>query len=490
MRHPLEGHEEDYDVAAVGNSNTNASVKVIEVVTTAEATVDAFYNEWRGTDGELRPHYEGLTRTIESAGFEDLSHRLVDARRQVDLDSVTFYLDPGSYRNMPTDFLPRVIPLAHWETIAAGVEQRLRCINLFLGELYSGQQDVVPDDVIYSSQHFYPEAQGFRPPKDVFVHIYGIDLVHLGDGRYVVLEDNLRIPSGISYQLKSVQLSSELFPEFARDYDIIPFDIRDAYLGMLRSLSDNPDPVCVLLTDGKYGSAFFEHRYLSELLDIPLVEGPDLYVGPDGYVYARTLDADVRVDVIYRRVEDLDLFVPGLGEAYLDGKVVLVNGIGTGAADDKLVFLWVPEMIERYLGQTAILEQAKSYNPADVDGRKFVLENLDSLVIKTRQGYGGLGVFVMPDLGEGYKARVANNILQNPMAFIAQETLDFSQHMVFNEQTRSLEPHHVDLRVFAVQSGDGTVSVFPGGLTRVAQAGSRITNNSSGGLCKPTWVVR
>ena len=285
-------------------------------------------------------------------------------------------------------------------------------------------------------------------------------------------------------------MSSELFPEFARDYDIIPFDIRDAYLGMLRSLSDNPDPVCVLLTDGKYGSAFFEHRYLSELLDIPLVEGPDLYVGPDGYVYARTLDADVRVDVIYRRVEDLDLFVPGLGEAYLDGKVVLVNGIGTGAADDKLVFLWVPEMIERYLGQTAILEQAKSYNPADVDGRKFVLENLDSLVIKTRQGYGGLGVFVMPDLGEGYKARVANNILQNPMAFIAQETLDFSQHMVFNEQTRSLEPHHVDLRVFAVQSGDGTVSVFPGGLTRVAQAGSRITNNSSGGLCKPTWVVR
>ena len=246
----------------------------------------------------------------------------------------------------------------------------------------------------------------------------------------------------------------------------------------------------VLLTDGKYGAAFFEHRYLSEELDIPLVEGPDLYVGPDGFVYARTLDQDARVDVIYRRVEDLDLFVPGLGEAYLDGKVVLVNGIGTGAADDKLVFLWVPQMIERYLGQTPILEQATSYNPADPGSRRFMLENLESLVIKTRQGYGGLGVFVMPDLGEGYKARVANNILQNPLAFIAQETLDFSQHMVFNEQTRALEPHHVDLRVFAVQSGDGTVSVFPGGLTRVAQAGSRITNNSSGGLCKPTWVVR
>ena len=180
---------------------------------------------------------------------------------------------------------------------------------------------------------------------------------------------------------------------------------------MFRSLSANPDPVCVLMTDGKYGSACFEHRYLSELLGIPLVEGPDLYVAPDGFVYARTLDQDVRVDLIYRRVEDLDLFVPGLGEAYLNGNVVLVNGIGTGAADDKLVFLWVHQMIERYLGQTPILEQARSYNPANLESRRYILENLDSLVIKTRQGYGGLRMFVMPDLGEGYKARIANNIL-------------------------------------------------------------------------------
>jgi uncharacterized circularly permuted ATP-grasp superfamily protein len=427
---------------------------------------------------------------VESLGFENLASRWNSAQRQVNLDGVTFYLDPGNYRNMPTDFLPRVIPLDHWETIAAGVEQRIRAINHFLVSLYNDGQDVVPDDVIYTSQHFYPEVQGFRPPKDVFVHIYGADLVHMGEGRYVVLEDNLRIPSGISYQLKSLRMAAELFPEFANGYEVLPFDIRDAYLGMLRSLTENPDPVCVVLSDGKYGSAFFEHRYLSELLDIPLVEGPDLYVGPDGFVYARTLDQDVKVDVIYRRVEDLDLFVPGLGEAYLNGKVVLVNGIGTGAADDKLVFIWVPQMIERYLGQAPVLEQARSYNPGDVESRRYVLENLENLVVKTRQGYGGLGVYVMPDLGEGYKARVANSILQNPLMFIAQETLDFSQHMVFNELVPGLEPRHVDLRVFAVQSGDGTVSVFPGGLTRVAQQGSRITNNSSGGLCKPTWVVR
>ena len=449
-----------------------------------------FYNEWRDAEGNLRHHYQGLASAVETVGVDNLALRFTDAGKSVDRDSVTFYLDPGSYRNMPTDFVPRIIPLAHWETIAAGVEQRLRSINRFLVDLYSGRQDIVPEDIIYSSQHFYPEVQGFRPPKDLFVHIYGIDLVHLGDGKYVILEDNLRIPSGISYQIKSRQMAEELFPDFAGAYDILPYDIRNAYLGMFESLTDRPGPVVVLLTDGKYGSAFFEHRYLSELLDIPLVEGADLYVAPDGYVYARTLDSDVRVDVIYRRVEDLDLFVPGLGEAYLNGKVALVNGIGTGAADDKLVFLWVPEMIRRYLGQEPILTQASSYNPADPDSRRFMLENLDSLVIKTRQGYGGLGVFVMPDLGEGYKSRIANNILQNPLAFIAQETLDFSQHMVFNEQACSLEPRHVDLRVFALQSGDGTVSVFPGGLTRVAQAGSRITNNSSGGLCKPTWVVR
>ena len=464
--------------------------RIVGVVTVSDARPLEFYNEWQDARGGLRPHYLGLSEALESAGFENIASRFAEAGRRVDLDSVTFYLDPGSHRNMPTDFVPRVIPLEHWETIAAGVEQRLRSINSFLADLYSGQQDIVPDNVIYSSQHFYPEVQGFRPPKDIFVHIYGIDLVHLGDGNYVVLEDNLRIPSGISYQLKARQMAEELFPEFASEYDILPYDIRDAYQGMFESLTENPDPVVVLLTDGKYGSAFFEHRYLSELLNIPLVEGPDLYVAPDGCVYARTLDADVKVDVIYRRVEDLDLFVPGLGDAYLNGKVVLVNGIGTGAADDKLVFLWVPDMIRRYLGTEAILAQATSYNPADPDSRRFMLENLENLVIKTRQGYGGLGVFVMPDLGEGYKARIVNNILQNPLSFIAQETLDFSQHMVFNGETRSLEPHHVDLRVFAVQSGDGTVSVFPGGLTRVAQAGSRITNNSSGGLCKPTWVVR
>ena len=183
------------------------------------------------------------------------------------------------------------------------------------------------------------------------------------------------------------------------------------------------------------------------------------------------------------------MFVPGLREAYLDRRVVLVNAVGTGVGDDKLVFTWVPNMIERYLGESPVLEQAPSYNLTDAQDRRHVLENLERLVIKARQGYGGIGVFVMPDLGPAYKTRVAHRILENPEMFIAQETLDFSQHVVLNERTGALEPRHVDLRVFAVQGADGEVTVFPGGLTRVALEGGRITNNSSGGLCKPTWVV-
>ena len=221
----------------------------------------------------------------------------------------------------------------------------------------------------------------------------------------------------------------------------------------------------------------------------PLVESSNLYVGHDGRVYARTLDTDVVVDVIYRRVEDVDIFVPGLRDAYLNHKFVLVNGIGSGAADDKLVFVWVPEMIERYLGEKPVLEQAPSYTLRDPESRNFVLQNLQDLVMKLRHGYGGLGVYVMPDLGPTYKSRVAQDIIKNPDVFIAQETLDFSKHVVVNVENGIFEPRHVDLRVFAVQNGDGAVTVFPGGLTRVALPDGRITNNSSGGLCKPTWVT-
>ncbi|MDE2686024.1 MAG: circularly permuted type 2 ATP-grasp protein, partial [Chloroflexota bacterium] len=295
---------------------------------------------------------------------------------------------------------------------------------------------------------------------------------------------------GITYQLKTMEIARQIFPELCEAYDIVPYDIRDTYLDLFASLCDNPNPTCALLTDSKFGSAFFEHRYLSELLDIPLVEGSDLYIGYDGDVCMKTLDGDARVDLIYRRVEDLEIFVPHLTDAYLNGKVVLVNGMGTSVADDKLVFLWVPEMIRHYLDEEPILEQAVSYDLDDAASRAYVLENMDKMVLKTRQGYGGLGVYIMPDLAGNYRTQLTRQIIENPRAMIAQETIDFTRHVIFDEETGEYEDRYIDLRVYAVQNGRGEATAFPGGLTRVSQAGNRVTNNSSGGLCKPTWVVR
>lgn len=446
--------------------------------------------EYLAGAGLPHPHYAPALAALDAMGLDEMQSRWRQAKRAAALDAFSFLLDPKTFRAVPTDWIPRIIPQAEWAVIGAGVEQRLKALNCFLLDLYNGTQPIVPEDVIYSCQYYYPEYQDFRPAKDTFVHIYGIDLVHLDDGRYVVLEDNLRIPSGITYQLKAVEIAQQTLPEVASAYDIIPYDIKATYLDLFNSLCAKENPVCVLLTDSKFGAAFFEHRYLSELLGIPLVEGSDLYVGYDGRVMVKGLDGDTPVDLIYRRVEDLEIFVPGLTDAYLNGQVVLVNGMGTSAADDKLTFMWVPEMIRHYLGEEPILSQAVSYDLQDAASRHYVLDNLDKLVVKTRQGYGGIGVFIMPDLEGNYRNNLARNIIEQPRAYIAQETLDFSRHLVFDEQTGSFEERYIDLRVFAVQNGRGETTAFPGGLTRVSRRNSRITNNSSGGLCKPTWVVR
>ncbi len=447
-------------------------------------------NECLDTDGSIKPVYRNLMEGLESMGPSEMQRRWREANGHAEMEAFSFLLDPKDFRTVPTDWIPRIIPADHWDSISRGVAQRLKAINRFMGELYCGQQDIVPPDVMFSCQHYDPELQDFHPAGDVFVHIYGVDLVHMGNGRYVVLEDNLRIPSGITYQMKTTEIGLRVFPELAKAYDIVPYDIRAAYHDMFLSLCGSESPSCVLLTDSKYGSAFFEHRYLSELLGLPLVEGSDLYIGANGRVWAMTMDGDYEVDLVYRRVDDLELFVPGLTEAYLDQKVVLVNAMGTGACDDKLVFLWVPEMIKAYLGEEAVLDQAVSYDLRSPDQRQYVLNNLDKLVLKTRQGYGGLGVFIMPDLGSMYLSRLTEQLIQQPQAFIVQETLDFSRHLVFDEPSGELQERYVDLRVFAIQNGRGEVTVFPGGLTRVSAPSNRVTNNSSGGACKPSWVVK
>ena len=447
-------------------------------------------NECLNPDGSVKPIYRGLMDSLETLGVPELRQRWQTANDRASMDAFTFLLDPKEFRTVPTDWIPRLIPANDWDTIASGVAQRLKAINRFLKDLYCGQQNIVPPDVMFSCQYYNPDLQDFHPPNDVFVHIYGIDLVHMGDGKYVILEDNLRIPSGISYQMKATEIGLNVMPELTQGYDIIPYDIRAAYQEMFVSRCDTDAPTCVLLTDSKYGAAFFEHRYVSELLGITLAEGSDLYIGLNGRVFARAMGGGFEVDLIYRRIEDLELFVPGLTEAYLNHKVVLVNALGTGACDDKLVFLWVPDMIRDYLGETPILEQAVSYDLRCAENRQYVLQNLEHLVLKTRQGYGGLGVFIMPDLGLMYPNRLAQQLIEQPQVFIAQETLDFSQHLVFDDSTAEFGERYVDLRVFAIQNGNGEVTVFPGGLTRVSEPASRVTNNSSGGSCKPSWVVR
>jgi uncharacterized circularly permuted ATP-grasp superfamily protein len=446
-------------------------------------------NEAYKEDGTPRPHYAEMVRSLAEIGLDEFRFRCSRASLQAEIDSFTFPLDPMHWRTVPIDWIPRIIPKDHWARISAGVEQRLRALNRFLFDLYNGDQDIVPRKVVYSSAHYNPEMQKVKPAKEIYAHIYGIDLVHLGDGNYVVLEDNLRIPSGISYQLKCMSISRQYFPELNAGYSVVPYEVEGTYRKLFSSLTDTPNPAVVVLTDGKLGSAFFEHRYLSDLLGVPLVEGSDLFIDSAGNVKAKTADGIIKVDVIYRRVQDLEIFVPGLTEAYRNNKVILVNAMGTGVADDKLVFLWVPEMIRKYLGSEPILPHARSYNLLDTESRRTALRNIDKLVFKVREGYGGLGVYIMPEMGEGHKQSLAQQVIERPQAFIAQETLDFSKHMSLDEESGALEERFVDLRVYAVQDGDGKVTVFPGGLTRVSKPRTRITNNSSGGACKPTWVL-
>jgi uncharacterized circularly permuted ATP-grasp superfamily protein len=278
------------------------------VVTLAQRVL----NEAIEQDGSPVDAYSPLLTAAHKLGREGMAQRWANAKQVAARDSFTFCPSPSTITTVPTDWFPRLIPLPHWERIASGVAQRLRTLNKFLLDVYCGDQTVVPQEIIESGRYYKPELKGTTPPGEVFVHIYGIDLVHMGHGEYAVLEDNLRVPSGIAYQMKALQLGEECVPEFRGQYSVLPYDIIPAYTRLFGSVTNVESPNTVLLTDGKNGSAFFEHRYLSDLLGIPLVEGGDLYVDSQHRVWCRTLDGDFPVHVVYRRVEDLEMFVPGL----------------------------------------------------------------------------------------------------------------------------------------------------------------------------------
>jgi uncharacterized circularly permuted ATP-grasp superfamily protein len=411
--------------------------------------------------------------------------------------------DEGTERIWPYDLLPRIITSEEWETIERGLTQRITALNLFLKDVYHDgrilSDKTVPRWLIYSCQHFRREMRGVHVPHDIYIAVDGTDLVRLPGGRFAVLEDNLRVPSGVSYMLANRQVMKRVFPSLFGSYGVRPIDhYGQALLGMLRELAPagRSEPVIVLLTPGVYNSAYYEHAFLARQMGIELVEGRDLLVH-NNVVYMRTTGGLRRIDVIYRRVDDdyLDslafrtnstLGVPGLLNAYRAGNVTLANAIGTGVADDKAIYAYIPTIIRYYLGEEPILPNVETFLLADEKQRQYVLEHLDELVIKAVGESGGYGMLIGPYSTAAQREAFRLQVIANPRNYIAQPTLALSRAPCIIDN--QVEPRHIDLRPF-VLFGEHT-TIVPGGLTRVAlKSGSLVVNSSQGGGSKDTWVL-
>jgi uncharacterized circularly permuted ATP-grasp superfamily protein len=472
-----------------------------------EYCLDHAYDEMFGADGEIRPQYEALLKVLTSLPPEELQRRKHYADVSFLMQGITFTVygqEEGTERIFPYDLLPRLISADEWDRIERGLTQRITALNLFLHDVYhEGKilaEGVVPREIVYSCQHFRRQMRGLQVPRNVYVAVAGTDLLRLESGEYVVLEDNLRVPSGVSYMLNNRRVLKRTLPHLFRSYGVRPIEnYTQALLGTLRSLAPEgrPEPSIVLLTPGVYNSAYFEHTYLARQMGIELVEGRDLVIH-DNIVYMRTTGGLKRVDVIYRRVDDdfIDplsfrpdtiLGAPGLFNAYRAGNVTLANAFGTGIADDKAVYAYVPQIIRFYLDQNPILNNVETYILADAKHRQHALANLDKLVVKAVGESGGYGMLIGPQSTKQEREEFKRRIEANPRNYIAQPTLSFSRAPCFQEDG-SIEPRHVDLRPY-ILFGD-KVTIVPGGLTRVAlRKGSLVVNSSQGGGSKDTWVL-
>ena len=460
-----------------------------------------------GANGpEPRQHYQPLCDRLRHTSPEDFRRRKAMTDLSMRQDGVGFTVyraEEGIERVWPMDPVPRIIPAVEWRQIEAGLVQRLNALNLFLWDIYHEQQilrdGVVPAGLVLQGGFFRREFVGVDVPRKIYIHICGTDLIRDVDGRYLVLEDNARTPSGVSYMLQNRQVIKRVFPSLFNDYDVLPNDdYPAALLDVLRYIAPEsaPQPTIVLLSPGMYNSAYFEHSFLAQRMGIELVEGRDLLV--DGNrVFMRTTRGRQRVDVIYRRIDDdfLDpltfrpdsaLGVPGLVNAYRAGTVALANSIGTGIADDKGIYPFVPDMIRYYLKQDPILDNVETFRPEIPAHRSHVLENLESLVVKRVNESGGYGMLVGPASTAEQREEFRRLILAQPRDFIAQPTIQLSTHPTFVDGR--LEGRHLDLRPF-VLCGE-RVTVTPGGLTRVAlPKGSLVVNSSQGGGSKDTWIL-
>jgi uncharacterized circularly permuted ATP-grasp superfamily protein len=466
----------------------------------------AAFDEMFEADLRPRPHYVALFRRLQSLSPDEFRRRKAMTDLSMLQDGVGFTVyrqEEGIERVWPMDPVPRIIPAHEWERIEQGLIQRLTALNLFLKDIYHDQlilsDRVIDPRLIYQGAFFRREFMGATVPKDIYIHVCGTDLVRDPDGNYLVLEDNGRTPSGVSYMLQNRQVLQRVFPQIFAQYDVrITGDYPAALLDVLKYIAPGgrPDPTVVLLSPGMYNSAYFEHTFLAQRMGIELVEGRDLVVDRNR-VYMRTTRGLARVDVIYRRIDDdfLDpltfradssLGVPGLVNAYRAGHVSLANSIGTGIADDKGIYPFVPDMIRYYLKQDPVLANVETFRPLVPSHRDHILANLDKLVVKTVNESGGYGMLIGPASTAKQREEFRQLIQARPRDYIAQPTIPLSVHPTFVDGR--LEGRHVDLRPF-ILCGE-KITVVPGGLTRVAlPRGSLVVNSSQGGGSKDTWVL-
>jgi uncharacterized circularly permuted ATP-grasp superfamily protein len=470
--------------------------------------VKNLYDELLRASGRPRESAQAICSYLHSLSDHDIEEYKAAAESAIHVMGITFTVYNESEgtidRAWPFDIIPRIIDKKEWVSIEAGLKQRVTALNLFINDLYHEQKiikdNIFPGELLKDSKNFLPQCVGVNPPLGVWAHICGSDLVRDNDGTVYVLEDNLRVPSGVSYMLENRQVMKRVFPDMFEQHNILPVDDYPSQLyDMLASLSprDIKQPEIVVLTPGVYNSAYFEHAYLAQQMGAELVIGSDLVVGKDNVVYMRNIEGLTRVDVIYRRIDDLfldpevfnpdsTLGVPGLMRAWKAGNVALANAPGAGVADDKVVYAYVPDMIRYYLKEEPILPNVPTYKCVNKEERQYVIDNIDKMVVKPANESGGYGMLIGPHSTKEECDKFVRLIRRDPRNYVAQPMLILSTAptLVGNR----VEPRHLDLRPF-ILSGKKTY-VTTGGLTRVAlRKGSTVVNSSQGGGSKDTWVV-
>ncbi len=465
---------------------------------------EGFFDELINSEGFARPGNEFLKSKIESLPLDTLQSKQKAAERSMVAAGITFNVyseDGGTERIIPIDIVPRVISAKEWNELEKGLVQRISALNLFLQDIYNEQKvikdGIIPRDIVESSKGFLKQCIGLTPPQGIWIHITGTDLIRDNKGVFTVLEDNLRCPSGVSYMLENRELSKQTFPDVLSNTGVRSISEYPAkLLEVLRYTSGRSEPTIAVLTPGIYNSAYFEHSYLAQQMGVELVDYRDLVVVGD-YLKMRTTKGFKTVDVLYRRIDDtfLDpktfnpqslIGIPGLFDVYKKGNIGLANAPGTGIADDKVVYAYVPRLIKYYLGEEAIIPNVETYLCGEEDSMKYVLENIEKLVVKEANEAGGYGMLIGPKASREEHEKFRHLIKANPRNYIAQPTISLSRSPCLVDG--SLEGRHVDLRPYILYGNN--IHVTPGGLTRVAlKKGSLVVNSSQGGGSKDTWVL-